>query len=109
MGEKSVKEAGIGTYLTIWAALIIFTGITVTTASLNLGQIGIVIVLSIAAIKSTLVLLYFHAPALPEDDINKTCYSYSDRCSRYFYRLDIFRRRLKVRRDIKYVNIGCRS
>jgi cytochrome c oxidase subunit 4 len=43
----------------IWAALIVLTAITVTTASLNFGRVGILVVLAIAAIKSTLVLLYF--------------------------------------------------
>lgn len=46
-------------YVYIWAALIVLTAITVTTASLNVGRAGILVVLAIAAIKSTLVLLYF--------------------------------------------------
>ncbi len=46
-------------YVYIWAALIVLTAITVTTASLNFGRVGILVVLAIAAIKSTLVLLYF--------------------------------------------------
>jgi cytochrome c oxidase subunit 4 len=46
-------------YVYIWAALIVLTAITVTTASLNFGRAGILVVLAIAAIKSTLVLLYF--------------------------------------------------
>ena len=46
-------------YVGVWAALIAFTILTVTTASLNVGRIGIIIVLAIAAAKSTLVLLWF--------------------------------------------------
>jgi cytochrome c oxidase subunit 4 len=46
-------------YVSIWVALIVLTAITVTTASLNFGRAGILVVLAIAAIKSTLVLLYF--------------------------------------------------
>jgi cytochrome c oxidase subunit 4 len=46
-------------YIFIWVALIVLTAITVTTASLNFGRAGILVVLAIAAIKSTLVLLYF--------------------------------------------------
>ena len=46
-------------YVYIWVALIVLTAITVTTASLNFGRVGILVVLAIAAIKSTLVLLYF--------------------------------------------------
>jgi cytochrome c oxidase subunit IV len=46
-------------YIYIWVALLVLTAITVTTASLNFGRVGILVVLAIAAIKSTLVLLYF--------------------------------------------------
>jgi cytochrome c oxidase subunit 4 len=46
-------------YIYIWVALIVLTAITVTTASLNFGRAGILVVLAIAAVKSTLVLLYF--------------------------------------------------
>jgi cytochrome c oxidase subunit 4 len=46
-------------YLGIWIALVTLTALTVTTASLNVGRIGILIVLGIAAAKSTLVLLWF--------------------------------------------------
>lgn len=46
-------------YILVWVALVVLTAITVTTASLNFGRAGILVVLAIAAIKSTLVLLYF--------------------------------------------------
>jgi cytochrome c oxidase subunit 4 len=46
-------------YLYVWLALLALTAITVTTASLDLGRVAIVVVLAIAAGKSTLVLLYF--------------------------------------------------
>ena len=46
-------------YILIWAGLVVLTAITVTSASLNFGRVGILIVLAIAAIKSTLVILYF--------------------------------------------------
>lgn len=46
-------------YIGIWLGLVALTILTVTTASLNVGRIGIVIVLAIAAIKSTMVLLWF--------------------------------------------------
>jgi cytochrome c oxidase subunit 4 len=46
-------------YIYIWVALLVLTAITVTTASLNFGRVGILVVIAIAAIKSTLVLLYF--------------------------------------------------
>jgi cytochrome c oxidase subunit 4 len=46
-------------YIGIWLALVALTALTVTTAGLGVGRIGIVIVLAIAATKSTLVLLWF--------------------------------------------------
>lgn len=46
-------------YIYVWLALLVLTAITVTTAELNIGRIGIIVVLAIAATKSTLVLLWF--------------------------------------------------
>jgi cytochrome c oxidase subunit IV len=46
-------------YIYIWIALLVLTAITVTTADLNIGKIGILVVLAIATVKSILVLLYF--------------------------------------------------
>jgi cytochrome c oxidase subunit 4 len=47
------------TYVWVWVGLLILTGLTVSMAGMNLGLLSIVIVLSIAAIKSGLVLSYF--------------------------------------------------
>jgi cytochrome c oxidase subunit 4 len=46
-------------YFYVWGALLVLTAITVTTAGLNIGRAGIIVVLAIAAAKSTLVLLWF--------------------------------------------------
>ena len=46
-------------YILVWVGLVVLTAITVTSASLNFGRVAIVIVLAIAAIKSSLVVLYF--------------------------------------------------
>ena len=46
-------------YFYVWIALIVLTAITVTTAGLNIGRAGIIVVLAIAATKSTMVLLWF--------------------------------------------------
>ena len=46
-------------YIQVWLALLVLTAITVAAASLNFGRISIVVVLAIAAGKSTLVLLFF--------------------------------------------------
>jgi cytochrome c oxidase subunit 4 len=48
-----------GTYILIWLTLLIFTGITITSAGINFAKIGIVIALFIASVKTTLVLFYF--------------------------------------------------
>jgi cytochrome c oxidase subunit IV len=52
-------EPTFKSYIVVWAGLLVLTAITVTTASLDLGGVGIVIVLAIASFKSTMVLLYF--------------------------------------------------
>ena len=46
-------------YFYVWITLIVLTAITVTTAGLNIGRAGIIVVLAIAATKSTMVLLWF--------------------------------------------------
>jgi len=59
MADTTHPEAKLSTYIIIWASLLFFTALTVTMASLNLGALAIVSVLAIAAIKSTLVVLWF--------------------------------------------------
>ena len=54
-------------YITIFAALLLFTGVTVWAAFQNFHQFNIVIALVIASIKATLVVLYFmHARYSPK-------------------------------------------
>jgi cytochrome c oxidase subunit 4 len=48
-----------GTYIMVWLALLIFTGLTVTAAGLNLRNFAILVALLIAAIKSYFVMSYF--------------------------------------------------
>ena len=52
-------KPGYRTYLLVYAALVILTVVTVTSAGMDIGRIAIVIVLAIAGTKSVLVLLYF--------------------------------------------------
>ena len=61
MKTEEGKLSGLkyGTYVSIWAGLVILTGITVSLAGMDLGRLSILIVLAIAAIKSGLVLSYF--------------------------------------------------
>ncbi len=54
------KEAlSYGTYITIWFALVVLTGATVTAAGLHFGKLTVLAAIMIAGIKSSLVLFYF--------------------------------------------------
>lgn len=57
--KHMAKEPTTKSYVFIWLLLMVCTGLTVTTAGLNLGGIAIIVCLAIAAFKSMLVLLYF--------------------------------------------------
>ena len=46
-------------YIYVWVGLLALTALTVTMADLNLGRVSILVVIAIAAVKSTLVLLFF--------------------------------------------------
>jgi len=47
------------TYIMVWLALLILTGLTITVAGLNLKNYAIIAAIFIAGFKSTLVLNYF--------------------------------------------------
>jgi caa(3)-type oxidase subunit IV len=49
----------VGRYWAVWAILLIFTGLTVWTGRMDLGNINILLALTIASIKATLVVLFF--------------------------------------------------
>ena len=57
--NESHELVGIGTYIMVWLALLLFTGLTVTIAGLNLKNFAIIVAIFIAGFKSTLVLNYF--------------------------------------------------
>jgi cytochrome c oxidase subunit IV len=46
-------------YILVWVGLVVLTILTLTSASLDLGKVSIVVCLVIAALKSTLVILFF--------------------------------------------------
>jgi cytochrome c oxidase subunit 4 len=50
---------GYGTYVLVWIALLVLTGLTVTAAGMGLGPVNIIAVLAIAATKVSLVLYFF--------------------------------------------------
>jgi cytochrome c oxidase subunit 4 len=57
--HKEHKLIGYGTYIMIWLALLMLTGLTITVAGLNLKDFAIVAAIFIAGFKSMLVLNYF--------------------------------------------------
>ena len=46
-------------YIAVWISLMVLTAVTVTSARLQLGAVTIAVVLTIAVVKSVLVLVYF--------------------------------------------------
>jgi cytochrome c oxidase subunit 4 len=57
--EEKIHPIKNRTYVRVWVALVILTGVTVSAAGMNLGRVSILIALIIAAFKSGLVLNYF--------------------------------------------------
>jgi cytochrome c oxidase subunit 4 len=53
------SEISLGTYRTVFTALIVLTAVTVTVAFIDLGALNNVVALGIACFKATLVLVYF--------------------------------------------------
>ncbi len=47
------------TYLTIFATLMVLTGVTISVAFINLGGLNFPVALTIAVLKATLVVLFF--------------------------------------------------
>jgi cytochrome c oxidase subunit 4 len=47
------------TFISVWVALLVFTGLTVFVASFDLGALSAPIALIIATIKATIVVLFF--------------------------------------------------
>ncbi|TSA27906.1 MAG: cytochrome-c oxidase [Ignavibacteriales bacterium] len=59
MSGNNKHHISYGTYIIVWLALLAFTSLTVTIAGVNLGRYTLFIALSIAAIKSALVINIF--------------------------------------------------
>lgn len=58
--ERNMQEHhGTGRYWIVWAALLVFTLITVVTGRMHLPDFGLLLALIIATVKGTLVLLFF--------------------------------------------------
>jgi len=57
--KDELQTASAKTYVTVWVGLLLLTGVTVSAAGRDLGQLGVLVALIIAGLKSGLVLLYF--------------------------------------------------
>lgn len=53
------KPVGYGVYFLAWFSLLVLTAITVSVAGLQLGNISVLVVLSIALVKASVVLYLF--------------------------------------------------
>ncbi len=56
---SSVHVSPLSTYLSIFAALMVLSAITVGAAFVNLGAFNPIVAMAIAGLKATLVILYF--------------------------------------------------
>ncbi|MEP7118160.1 MAG: cytochrome C oxidase subunit IV family protein [Acidobacteriota bacterium] len=56
---SSVHVSPIKLYISVFAALMVLSGITVAAAFVNLGSLNPVVALAIAVLKATLVILFF--------------------------------------------------
>ncbi|MBL8137066.1 MAG: cytochrome C oxidase subunit IV family protein [Acidobacteria bacterium] len=58
-GHSGVHVSPLSTYLSIFAALMVLSAITVGAAFVNLGAFNPIVALAIAGVKATLVILFF--------------------------------------------------
>ena len=59
MNADHSESSGVMAYVAIWAALVLFTGLTVLVSYVNLGMMNVVAALVIASVKASLVALFF--------------------------------------------------
>lgn len=59
MSEEHVHIVPYKTFLIVWTALLVLTGLTVAVAQFDLGPLNIWVALGIATLKSGLVVAYF--------------------------------------------------
>ncbi|MBN2328318.1 MAG: cytochrome C oxidase subunit IV family protein [Candidatus Omnitrophica bacterium] len=63
--NKDLSHAGVGhvmplwILLAVWGALIVFTYLTVAATYVDLGSFNLIIAMAIAAVKASLVILFF--------------------------------------------------
>ncbi len=59
MSEHQHEPVPYRTFILIWVALVILTGATVAVSRIDLGALNVWVALTVASIKSSLVLLVF--------------------------------------------------
>jgi cytochrome c oxidase subunit 4 len=59
MNKEKQNIHPFSTYILIWFGLLVLTGVTVTVAGLNLGNLSVLGTILTAAVMSTLVVLFF--------------------------------------------------
>ncbi|MDT8418914.1 MAG: cytochrome C oxidase subunit IV family protein [Desulfuromonadales bacterium] len=59
MSEKTHVPVPYRTFILIWVALLILTGITVAVSRVDVGALNIWVALGVASIKSSLVIFFF--------------------------------------------------
>lgn len=57
--ESAAHSVGYGIYVLVWISLVVFTGLTVVVAGVDLKALTVTTALTIAAVKTLLVLFYF--------------------------------------------------
>jgi len=57
--EAQTHDVGYGVYIMVWLGLVALTAITITIAGMQLGSVTLAAALTIAAVKSALVVSYF--------------------------------------------------
>lgn len=57
--ESPAHSIGYGTYILVWIGLVVFTGLTVVISGVHLKALTVATALTIASVKTILVLLYF--------------------------------------------------
>ena len=59
VSEQHEHHVSVGTYLLVFAALMVLLVVTVLAAIIDLGPLGIAVALTIAVVKAVLIVLYF--------------------------------------------------
>ena len=57
--EKHQPSTSYGVYVLVWLSLLVFTGLTVAVGGMDLRNLAVIGALTIATIKTTLVISYF--------------------------------------------------